>query len=436
MSVLAESCLSGQSAMQAAAARARRLGRPVLASTSRPVGPTDVLAVYAAAAGRTERAVWLRPDSGEALLGVGAAAVIADLSIDATARAWRDLLVEAVIDAPSAAGGPLLIGGFRFDPPLGRLMLPSETLVQRDGVTWLTTNVLVDGWQRPVAASSHRLAAAPRLRGLDAADWQDLVDRTARGIRDGQLGLHKVVLARARQVRLPADFREPQAVHRLARAYPTCTSFALSDGESTFLGATPERLVRLQQGVASTVALAGSAPRAASTVEDERLARALLANPKERAEHDFVVRAVLDGLRAVGGRPMAGTGPTLRRLPNVQHLVTEMRAQVPAEKSVLDILARLHPTPAVGGLPREAALDYIRTHERLDRDWYAGAVGWLQANGDGEFVVGIRSGLVRDGEATLFAGCGIVGESEPAAEYAESEWKLRPMLAALGVQAD
>jgi isochorismate synthase len=435
MSVLAESLSTSNRLVEAAAARARRLGRPVLASVTRPARQVDVLAAYAAANG-TERALWLQPDSSVAFVGLGAAAVIGDMSIQDSTRAWRDLLAASVVDDPSSACGPLLMGGFRFDPAIGRLVLPRETLAQREGATWLTTNALIDGWGQTVAPARLSRLARSGTRGLDPDDWKSLVGRTAHLIRDARLGLRKVVLARAQQVRLPADFREPAALRWLARAYPTCTAFALSDGEATFLGATPERLVRLQHGVASTVALAGSAPRGRSDIDDQRLAKALLADPKEQIEHDLVVQAVLDGLRHAGGRPVAGAQPRVRRLLNVQHLLTEVRAQVPGGISVLDLVAHLHPTPAVGGLPRQVALDYIRAQEKLERGWYAGGVGWVDADGDGEFVVGIRSGLVHGRDATLFAGCGIVGDSEPEAEYAESGWKLRPMLAALGLAAD
>jgi salicylate biosynthesis isochorismate synthase len=185
--------------------------------------------------------------------------------------------------------------------------------------------------------------------------------------------------------------------------------------------------------VAVTAALAGSTPRGATPDEDARLGQALLDDPKERAEHDYVVQAIREGLIDVSSRLVADAEPRLRRLANVQHLWTPVRAEVGRDTSVLDIVARLHPTPAVGGFPRPAAMTLIREREQLDRGWYAGPIGWLNRAGEGEFVVGLRSALLRERTATLFAGCGIVAGSEPAAEFAELGWKLRPMLAALGV---
>src|SRR5438105_1618902 len=184
---------------------------------------------------------------------------------------------------------------------------------------------------------------------------------------------------------------------------------------------------------AATMALAGSIARGATPAEDQALAEKLLRDRKERAEHAVVVGALRDGLAQVSTRVIADAEPRVQKLANVQHLLTPIRAQVSPGVGVLDLVERLHPTPAMGGFPRQPALELIRANEGLDRGWYAGPIGWVNQSGEGEFVVGIRSALVRGDSATLFAGCGIVAESNAAAEYAESEWKLRPMLAALGL---
>jgi isochorismate synthase len=211
--------------------------------------------------------------------------------------------------------------------------------------------------------------------------------------------------------------------------------FAICQGEACFLGATPERLIALHAGTASTMALAGSAPRGKTPAEDDRLGELLLASPKERAEHAVVVAALHEGLGQACTGIVADAQPAVYKLPNVQHLLTSIRGHVARGRSVLDLLGYLHPTPAVGGYPRSAALELIRKHEALDRGWYAGPIGWMNAKGEGEFVVGLRSGLVRGDTAMLFAGCGIVADSDPVAETAEWGWKLRPMLGALGAGA-
>ncbi|HEY0582716.1 MAG TPA: isochorismate synthase, partial [Chloroflexota bacterium] len=247
-----------------------------------------------------------------------------------------------------------------------------------------------------------------------------------------------VVLARAERATMDPPRDVQHALRDLAERYPECTIFAVAQPDACFLGATPERLIALRHGLASTMALAGSAPRGVTPAHDEALAQQLLCSPKERAEHAVVVGALRDGLTRAGlcTRIIADARPRVQKLANVQHLLTPIRAQVVAGTDVLSLVARLHPTPAVGGYPREAALRLIRDREGLDRGWYAGPIGWVDARGDGEFVVGIRSALVRHGQATLFAGCGIVAESDAAAEYAESTWKLRPMRAALGLDGE
>jgi isochorismate synthase len=243
----------------------------------------------------------------------------------------------------------------------------------------------------------------------------------------------KVVLARAEQVRTRRPLEV--ALRDLAATYPTCTVFAIAHANACFLGATPERLISLHAGTASTMALAGSAPRGMTAAEDERLAEQLRNNPKERAEHAVVVAALSEGMSQVCTRVVVGektsVEPRLEKLSNVQHLLTPVRGQLAAGRTVLDVVEHLHPTPAVGGYPRERALELIRQREALDRGWYAGPIGWMNGEGEGEFVVALRSALVRGETATLFAGCGIVADSDPDAEAVEWGWKLQPMRAAL-----
>jgi isochorismate synthase EntC len=161
------------------------------------------------------------------------------------------------------------------------------------------------------------------------------------------------------------------------------------------------------------------------------LGESLLASSKERAEHAFVVRALQESLAEVCLNVSPVGAPTVMKMRHIQHLLTTLVGRVPEGRTVLELVARLHPTPAVAGYPSKAALRMIREREGLDRGWYAGPVGWLDAMGDGEFAIGIRSALLRGTEATLLAGCGIVAQSDPDAEYAESSLKLQAMLSAL-----
>ena len=416
-----------------------------LLSTTRPTAAVDPLELFAQST-EHDRALWLRPSSDEAMVGLG---VAYEIKIDgagdrfaAATRAWQALLEEATIDDPARLlwTGPLLMGGFRFDAAReptalwsdfasDRLVLPAQVYVQRGRTAWLVTNEVVGG--------TASIVRQPRLSdaecGLQPEAWQSLVDSVARGIRHNDLGLDKVVLARTHTVEAAEQFVPAAVLRRLARAYPTCTVFGLGHGEATFVGATPERLVSVCAGLATTMALAGSAPRGRSDAEDRSLGEALLGDPKERSEHDFVVQALRAGLAEVSSRVIADAEPRLRKLPNLQHLLTPVHGRLAPGCGILDVVQRLHPSPAVGGVPREPALALIRKREALDRGWYGGPIGWLNRSGEGEFVVGIRSALLRGCEATLFAGCGIVADSVPSTEMAESTWKLRPMLSALGV---
>jgi isochorismate synthase len=439
-----------------AARRARHLGRPVLASWTEPASLTDPLSFFGQAEPGADRTLWLRPATGEASAGIGTAHVISGHGVqrfDQVAAGWRELLTAAVLDSAVGAppGGPRLLGASSFDPNRvptarwagfgdARFVLPARQLEVREGVAWLTTNQLIDAAGERVQPAPR---TAPRSRTLSSdaallspATWQALVERTVAELRAPGAELTKVVLARAVEIRRDTPFDPRPVLRQLAARYRECTVFAVGQGDACFLGATPERLIALHDGVVSTMALAGSVARGVTPAADQRLGQQLLRDPKERAEHAVVVAALREALSADGlcTRIVADAQPRVQQLPNLQHLLTPVRAQLAPDRTIFDLVARLHPTPAVGGQPREAALALIRAREELDRGWYAGPLGWVDASGAGEFVVGIRSALVRGPLATLYAGCGIVAGSEPAAELAESGWKLRPMLAALGIE--
>ncbi len=210
------------------------------------------------------------------------------------------------------------------------------------------------------------------------------------------------------------------------------TIFAITRHGRTFLGATPERLVRVEGRTFRTIALAGSIGRGADPAEDERLAAELLASAKDREEHEVVVEMLRRTLAPLAEELEVAAEPAVVTLRHVQHLATEVRGRLRQQAGILSLVERLHPTPAVGGAPRELALELIAAEERLDRGWYAGPLGWLDRHDDGEFVVAIRSGVVEDDRVSLFAGCGIVADSDPDREWAESEMKLEALASALG----
>jgi isochorismate synthase len=268
---------------------------------------------------------------------------------------------------------------------------------------------------------------------LADGEWQAIVRATIERLRrqDGA-PIEKVVLAREVRVRAARPLSRAAALARLRADYPSCFIFAIDRGADCFLGASPERLIQLQRGNILSTCLAGSIARGATPDEDARLGAELLASAKDRHEHAVVVRGLRDALIELTERLEVPEQPTLLKVRNVQHLYTPVTGRAARDVTVLDLVERLHPTPAVGGLPREEALAIIRRTERMDRGWYAGPVGWMDARGNGEFAVALRSGLLRDRDASLFAGCGIMGDSDPDREYAESRLKLRPIISALG----
>lgn len=259
--------------------------------------------------------------------------------------------------------------------------------------------------------------------------WAEMIGDALADIRRGEMT--KVVPMALCRVRARQSLDPTKALASLGALYPECVRFAFERGDAVFLGASPERLVQKIGLAVETDALAGSALRRADG--DARAAAALLECDKDRREHRIVIDAIEGALGPISRRLDVPSAPVVRTLRNVHHLWTPITATLSRPRHVLDLVRLLHPTPAVCGTPREAAIEWIAAHEPVTRGWYAGAVGWLDAAGDGAFSVAIRSGVLAGGEAWLYAGAGIVEGSDPALEYAETRTKLAPMIAALGL---
>jgi isochorismate synthase len=455
-------------AVAAAARAATRRGRPQWVSASLPVDPCDALALFTRP-GATERFFWERPDEGHQIVALGAVHAIETEGPQrfrdaacATRELVADLHTVAVED--TAPQEPLLVGGFAFgdEPstapdwaafPPGRLVLP-ELLFTRSGERAqcsLTRRVepgtdpqreLVRMRQQLVAAGDASTSAplplqpssaqAPEFRAAADAPHERYragVEDALRAISAGNL--EKVVLARAVRLTSAARFPEASILDTLRRTHPSCATFAVARRGETFLGATPEPLLRVEGRRVQTSAVAGSARRGRSPEEDARLARELCESKKEQAEHAIVVRALREALADACDALEMPEAPRLLRLERIQHLETPIAGRLRSEATVLELLGRLHPTPAVAGEPREAALAWLAAREALERGWYAGPVGIVRRDGGGEFWVALRSALLRGGRAQLFAGAGIVAGSRPAEELRETQLKLRAMLGAL-----
>jgi isochorismate synthase len=459
--------------------RALVRGVATLVSATIPIPRPDPLALFSSArALGHEPSLWLQPAAAFALLGVGSAWTIeaeGAQRFDAVSRAWQGLIDAGLMDVPAGVDGvgPMLLGGFGFDSEPAtsavwrgfegaRLVLPKLLLTLTATSAWLTSNIVVEQDDQradadAVVAAAGRLwadlrgvpsdgtsdasAAASsedgRARPLEiaahrpgASDWRATAARFAGAVGRGRLD--KVVLTRSIDLIAESPIDVPGVLGRLAEAAPESTVFALSRGQRTFLGASPERLIALDGREFRTVAMAGSIRRGVDAAEDERLAAALLESDKEREEHDVVVQMLGQTLAPLADRLTIADGPSVVRLTHVQHLVTEVSGRLSEPRGILALVETLHPTPAVGGAPRELALQLIAEEERHERGWYAGPIGWIDRHGDGEFAVALRCGVVDGREATLFAGCGIVADSDPQKEWDESLVKLRALGSALG----
>lgn len=373
---------------------------------------------------------WLR--DGEGLVGRG---VAARLEVDGAERFSRAQRWWSELVARTARGGegPYAFVSFAFDPCSrvpSVVVVPEVVVRRRSAGTTVTAVGTAERVEELLAAPLPRptAAAAPARVGAvegDGDEWTRAVAGAVRRIDAG--ALDKVVLAREVLAHADSDVDPRDVLRRLAAAYPSCWGF-LVDG---LVGATPELLVRRQGTHVSSRVLAGTIRRATDTGGDDSLASRLMASAKDRAEHEYAVRSVARSLAAhCTDLDVPGT-PSLLRLPNVQHLATDIRGELADGSSVLALAASLHPTAAVCGTPTERALDLIRELEHLDRGRYAGPVGWCDADGDGELGIALRCGLVAGRTVRMYAGCGIVAGSDPAAELAESEAKLRPVREAL-----
>lgn len=339
------------------------------------------------------------------------------------ARVFAGTRVEDDVLVPGS--GPVAFGSFTFDPASAGsvLVVPRIVLGRRDGRAWMTT----------VGDPPIDLMAAPETPGgvlyadgsRTAPEWEHAVARAVGEIRSGRL--EKVVLARDLVATTERDIDVRLLLDRLARAYPECYTFSCAG----LVGATPELLVRHTGQAIESLVLAGTTPRGATPAEDKERGQALFDSPKNRHEHVCAVASVRDALTPLCAELTVPDEPELLTLPNVQHLASRVHGRLADGASVLDVVAAMHPTAAVGGTPTPVALDVIHRLEGMDRGRYAGPVGWIDARGDGEWGIALRSAEITGRTARLFAGCGIMRDSDPAAELAEAQAKFRVMRQAL-----
>ena len=434
-----------------------------MVSVTREVELADPVAAVAAARLASDRwFAWEEPERGFALAGLGTAAEtvsrgpgrFADVSADCAAI-LRDRIYDEPLGLPAGAG-PVWAGGFAFDEnggasahwsslPPALLVLPEVAIAREGERTFLTAAAVLEPGADPAARISRLRArleglaegtlpmldptASGRVKVASAADpshYSEAVAAAVERIRAGEL--QKVVLAREVRAEAPQAHDPAALFGALRELFPSCYCFCVGTPEAAFLGASPELLVRRRGSGAQTVALAGSTRRSADPAVDDHLGEQLRVSEKNREEHEIVVRRIERALRPHSVWVEAGAEPEVIKVANIQHLATPIHAQLADPRTAVELAGMLHPTPAVGGEPGPRAVEVISELEPLDRGWYAGPVGWTDATEDGEFCVALRSALLRDRTAHLFAGAGIVADSDPEAELAETELKLDALL--------
>ena len=452
--------------LERAIRRARRGGESLAAITVRLDPRVDPAAVVVAS--RRPGEPWFLLEQhdreGSALASLGCVCAIEETGPERfkrVAERWRALAAGASCDQPDgrAASGPVAVGGFAFAPDGGSaphwrgyapasLHVPEVALARRGEDVHMTLCALVgaDDMADEVLASlqarAEELREAPFplldpdpagrptvVGAMPPEHYEGAVARAVERIRNGEL--EKVVLTREVQVHAAGD-HDPAAVLGILReGFPSCYVFAVGRGDAAFIAASPELLIRREGLRAGTLALAGSTRRSADPAVDDHLGEQLLRSDKDRSEQEIVTRRIVRSLRPHSVWVTTAEEPIVVRMANIQHLATPIRAQLARPVSAVELAGVLHPTPAVGGEPHDVAARMIPELEGLDRGWYAGPVGWTDINEDGEFCVALRCALVEGRLARCYAGVGVVSDSDPAEELAETETKLQALLPVL-----
>ncbi|TVR31237.1 MAG: isochorismate synthase [Balneolaceae bacterium] len=440
-----------------------------LLSVTLPIAPIDPLAALELNPDYDEKFYWDHPDNK---ISISAAGKVVELKATGSNRfeeiSQQTFDLKGKIDAYTAIqhdmAGPLFLGGYSFDNynigkvwkkfGAARFILPEWMVVRSGNLHLLTLTIdkksfTVDEiYQEIISHITSFISLSGNLQNhiepetissnilctLQSPDdrnrWFQKVEHAKKMIRDKIF--EKIVLARTVTLQMQHQPHFTQLTHQLRQKYPECFNFMVQkDSDTAFIGATPERLASFSDGKFMTEGLAGSTSRGHSAVEDAALAQNLLDSSKDRDEHEFVVRAINDNLKKFSYRVEHPKKPGIKKLKNVQHLFTPISASIKKGVQIHELINEMHPTPAVGGYPRKEAVSHIHEIEQMDRGWYAAPVGWFNLNGSGEFAVAIRSALINKNRATLYAGCGIVADSDPEKEWNETLLKFKPMMDSL-----
>ncbi|ENH97117.1 menaquinone-specific isochorismate synthase [Gracilibacillus halophilus YIM-C55.5] len=449
-----------EQALQKAKTKAIEQGKRALLSIAEPIAPIDpILFFQSGSQYQVPRTFWSSADHDFFLVGIGN-----EMTLHANndtyrqiSVLWQELLEHTVVEHPfsNQKVGPIAFGGFPFDADTNQywqgfegsqFRVPRFLLTKDKDHYFLTINVmvehdedietlsaqLVEDKQYLLSAPFHPLFtnAIASKQEKQTEEWKQLVRQATAEIRENKMS--KVVLARQMEVTYHHEIVISQVLEHLRREQKNSYLFAWETEDACFVGATPERLVRVDEQHLLSTCLAGTAPRGESAEKDEQMGSFLMNDQKNRREHQFVVDMIQEAVRSFAENVHIPDEPQLYRLKNLQHLYTPVRAKLRDEYTILDVVAKLHPTPALSGFPRLASLHFIRKYEQMQRGWYGAPIGWIDQDFNGEFAVAIRSALVNKSSATLFAGCGVVEDSDPDIEFSETTIKFTPMLQALG----
>ena len=413
-----------------------------------------------------ERFYWETPEKDLILIGFGK-----ELEIAREQASFTNLKKITAIEREEryqnqvvAGAGAVFFGGFPFDGTnqrasqwnemaQGLFYLPTFMLTVNQTEQYLTLNFsaeteaeLGEKWQalqqtwREVtnqpAAKTKTADNVLATEEMGVSDWLELVAKTVEKIKE--VGpLEKVVLARQMKVQQTQPFQAEEILKNLRKQQNNTYFFVLESGKNVFIGATPERLLAASKEEFSTACVAGSIPRGKTLAEDEALGNDLLRDEKNRQEHQIVVNRMITELKKMTNAPILEQQPQLMKNRDIQHLFISIKVARQVGISFLDGVKALHPTPALGGEPKELALDWIKANELINRGLYGAPIGWVSVKEDiGEFAVGIRSAFFTENEGYLYAGCGIVKDSQPDLEREETKVKFKPMLRGIGGKSD
>ncbi|WP_110114228.1 isochorismate synthase [Bacillus sp. CGMCC 1.16541] len=443
-------------------------GKTKLVSLVKKVKPIDPLIFYRNGTKEFshQRFFWQDPDRTFSLVGLGYAHIISTERhgdrFHYIEKEWKRFIKEDVIcidDFPDGTG-PLLFGGFSFDPEQqkeqkwsefssGKFMVPTYLYTIKDGEAFFTANIVVrptdhiDRYHHMFDEKEKELFQLNRTRSQEQSiarvmnHYEVEPDRFKESVKQATSRIkgeriEKVVLARQMELIFHQPVQKEMILERLVKEQPTSYVYTFENTRHSFIGASPERLIKRNKSDVFSTCLAGSIRRGDTVAEDEELGQQLLTDEKNLIEHDVVVHMIKEAMKQYCTNVQLPTGPTLYKTKHIQHLYTPVNGTMRDGVTLFSFLEKLHPTPALGGFPQKKALEVIRELEYFDRGWYAAPIGWMDMQGNGEFIVGIRSGLFSEKGATLFAGCGIVADSDPESEYEETKIKFNPMLSALG----